>query len=149
MQTRSNLTGDLSLACSMRNFGRWSRTAVWSSIGMLTSPNEIDPFQSARGILQTSDFRLQTSDFRFPTSQFPLGFHPVLELLPVAAAPFEISLIGAEADVVFAGLGCHGRRLGRHRVERFRPGPRFGDAGTGIVGLGADVRCVGRPGCAG
>src|SRR4029077_8754730 len=46
MHTRSKRTGDLSLACSIRNFGRWSWTAVWSSIGMFTSPNEIDPFQS-------------------------------------------------------------------------------------------------------
>ena len=51
MHTRSNRTGDLSFACSMRNRGRWSRTAVWSSIGMLTSPNEMDPFQMALGIL--------------------------------------------------------------------------------------------------
>ena len=32
----------------MRNFGRWLRTAVCSSIGMFTSPNEMDPFQRAR-----------------------------------------------------------------------------------------------------
>ena len=51
MHTRSYFTGDLSLACSIRNLGRWSRTAVCSSIGMFTSPNEIDPFHSALAII--------------------------------------------------------------------------------------------------
>ena len=35
----------------MRNFGRWSRTAVCSSTGIVTSPKEIEPFQMARGMV--------------------------------------------------------------------------------------------------
>src|SRR5258708_30801428 len=103
MHTRSKRTGDLSLACSIRNFGRWSWTAVWSSIGMFTSPNEIDPFQSARAI------RLPTSDFRF--LQLALSFEPVVEGHAVAATALQVAVIGAMADLLVPPL--RGLRKGR------------------------------------
>src|SRR5262249_51224737 len=99
MQTRSNLTGDLSCACSMRNFGRWSRTAVCSSMGIFTSPNEIDPFHSARGIVLSSQFSVLSSKFLSPGSELAFRFDPVVELQAVSAAAFEVALIRAQADV--------------------------------------------------
>ena len=45
--------GDSSLACSSRNFGRWSRVALYSSTGMFTSPNAIAPFHIARAMCQS------------------------------------------------------------------------------------------------
>ena len=76
----------------MRNFGRWSRTAVCSSIGMLTSPNEIDPFHSALAI--RSDFCY------FLLLQFLLRLEPVVEMLAVVAAALQVALVGAPPDVV-------------------------------------------------
>src|SRR4029453_7219449 len=42
--------GDLSFAWSMRNRGRWSRTAVCSSTGILTRPKASEPFHKARAM---------------------------------------------------------------------------------------------------
>src|SRR5215470_7281919 len=106
MHTRSNFTGDWSFACSMRNLGRWSRTAVCSSIGMFTSPNEIEPFQSALatpGVLQLA-----------------LRLEPVVEVQTVAGAAFEVALIRTHPNLFFrrAGLG------GRDFVKRVGGGGR-------------------------
>src|SRR5829696_2250293 len=119
MHTRSNFTGDLSFACSMRNFGRWLRTAVCSSIGMLTRPKDMEPFQRALGMKILPGSRVLLAAF-----QFALGFQPVLEIPALAAAAFEIALIGAHADVFVAWLRAHGYRVG------LRGRPRS------VVGLG-------------
>src|SRR6476646_9486123 len=103
MQTRSNFTGDLSFACSIRNLGRWLRTAVCSSTGMFTRPNEIEPFQSA---LAMSSSLLQ----------FALRFEPVLEIHAVAAAALQIPLIGPQPDVFLTGLRAQRRRTPVIRV---------------------------------
>src|SRR5712672_1413985 len=109
MQTRSYLTGYLSVACSIRNFGRWSRTAVCSSIGMFTRPNEIDPFHSDLAICP---FRFQILDFRFKIfgAKLSLGLQPVVEMLAVIAAALLVALVGAAPDVVDARPG--GRAAG-------------------------------------
>src|SRR5437870_4163767 len=104
MHTRWNLTGDLSVAWSIRKCGRWSRTAVCSSIGMFTRPNEMEPFQIARA----------TS----AALQLPLRFEPILEVLTIAAAPLQIPPVCTDADLFFARLRTHGR------VARAVPGVR-------------------------
>src|SRR5579871_1698795 len=55
---------------------------------MFTSPKEIDPFQSA----------LATS----AALQLAFGFEPVVEVLAVAAAAFEVAVVRPLADLLFA-----------------------------------------------
>src|SRR5688572_11195232 len=103
----------------MRKRGRWSRTAVWSSIGMFTSPNEIEPFQRARAITSSSPLQLL------------LGLEPVVEILPVTATPLQIPAVRAHPDLFFARFRSHRARpgLGRTHVgglfgERYQLGFR-------------------------
>src|SRR5258706_10491003 len=93
-QTRSNLTGDLSSAWSMRKRGRESRTAVWSSTGILTSPNAIEPFQRALAI-QTGPAKAKPGGFlaRATLAQVALGLNPVVEVAAVLGAAAQIAMI--------------------------------------------------------
>src|SRR5256885_1538083 len=121
MHTRSNRTGERSFACSMRNFGRWFRTAVCNSIGMSTRPNESEPFQIARA---TSAFCLLPFAFLLRSLEFPLRLEPVLEIHAVAAATLEVALICAHADIVFTRRRAHrGRTVLRlRRLDATRAG---------------------------
>jgi hypothetical protein len=76
-------------------------------MGILTSPNEIDPFQSG---LATAPLQL------------PFRFQPVVEVVAVTAAALEIPQVRPRADVVLARLGRGiGRPLvGRGRARRLR-----------------------------
>src|SRR3954471_23596522 len=121
-QTRSNLIGDLSSAWSMRKRGRESRTAVCSSTGILTSPNAMEPFQSARG-MQTGVANATPVCRSLLGLQFALSFEPVVEITTIAAAAAQIALVGRFRDL-FIGRAGH-----RYRHE--------GDAiGVGALGSG-------------
>src|SRR5580765_1884290 len=103
--TRSNLIGEWSLACSMRNDGREWRTAVCSSTGMLTRPNAIEPFQSARAM---SAFRLLPLEFLF-------GLEPIVDVTAVLSAAEQVPMVGAEPNFLFVGLARHRFGDGRFR----------------------------------
>src|SRR5688572_175710 len=62
---------------------------------MLTRPNAIVPFQSARGMRVLS---------RSLHSKLLFGLEPVLEVLPVTAAAAQISLVGDRRDLLECGL---------------------------------------------
>src|SRR5262245_40227564 len=79
---------------------------------MLTRPNEIEPFQIARGIVGP-----QTSTFRLRASEVPFGSQPVLEVHAVFAAAFEIAFVRAPADVVFGWLAAHHAGLHSDRIR--------------------------------
>src|SRR6266550_9347271 len=124
--TRSNRTGDLSRACSMRKRGRESRTAVWSSTGILTSPNAIEPFQSALAIdssaancapVKTSNSQKANSQTferdhlgvgrwelltRAARAKLALSLHPVIEVAAALSTATEIAVIRRLGDFVVA-----------------------------------------------
>jgi hypothetical protein len=107
MHTRSKRMGERSFACSMRNRGRWLRTAVCSSIGMLTRPKEIDPFQSARAIEL------------LPPLELAFGPEPVVEVEAVVAAALQIHLVGASPNLLVGGIveGPGGDRVARRLLD--------------------------------
>src|SRR5512133_769509 len=92
---------------------------------MLTRPNEMAPFQMARGM-----------DLRSLPPQFALGLQPVLDVVPVRAAPCHVDLVRAPGDRLacqaslsrlferrgHAGVivGCRCGRVGRCRLFRGR-----------------------------
>src|SRR3954449_4514489 len=159
MQTRSNFTGDLSLACSMRNFGRWLRTAVCSSIGMWTSPKEIAPVQRALGIRipekRSPTLVAVTGSLRL-LLQVAFGFQPVVEVGSVVTPAIQIPLVRAHAHVLLAWLGTHGSRVasrahvdaapigvwlvGGSRLARGRG--RIGRHGCGLIGRESGFFCL-------
>src|SRR5262245_31422960 len=70
--------GDLSLACSIRKRGRDSRTAVCTSTGMFTRPNESAPLQIARAML-----RARVDAYRLIHANADDGSCRQLHVLPV------------------------------------------------------------------
>src|SRR2546426_1909258 len=113
----------------MRKWGRESRTAVCSSTGILTRPNANEPFHNARD-MNRSACKSQTPN---PTRQIPtksqllrnwelgfgmwvwdllisartqlaLGFHPIVEVLAVAAAAAQVAVIRGFGNLVVGGV---------------------------------------------
>src|SRR5215468_875956 len=88
----------------MRKRGRESRTAVCSSIGILTSPKASEPFQSARAI-KNAPCKSQTAFVPFlcgATAFFQLafGFEPVIEVAPIRTAALQVAVIRGFGNLI-------------------------------------------------
>src|SRR3954468_2508271 len=127
----------------MRKRGRESRTAVWSSTGILTSPKAMEPFQSARamshGACKSQTLRLAA---RFQRS---FGLQPVVEVLAVLAAAAQVALIRLLGDLVEARAVRH---LARSRGARAVAAPGAVGASVSHGGAVAAFRLAIRPRCA-
>src|SRR5262245_6954074 len=113
----------------MRNRGLESRTAVWSSTGILTRPNASEPFHNARGIYgwsgqdvrprirwgKTSPIRGPNAATAFgpwigrrnfpglaPRSQLAFRVEPVVPVAAVLAAAAQVTLVGDLGDLLVA-----------------------------------------------
>src|SRR4051812_37960982 len=66
-------------------------------MGMLTRPNAIDPFHSARAM----------SLVRLPAPQLLFRFEPVVGVTAMLAATMQEPVVGAQPDVLFARFRTH------------------------------------------
>src|SRR3954454_9903851 len=110
-------------------------------MGMLTRPNAIDPFHSARAM----------SLVRLLAPQLLFGFDPVVDVPAMFAAAMQKAVVSAHADVLLARLRAHGVGDGSFavlsavgRIARFRRHRQVGECGRcGVVHFASASLCHG------
>src|SRR5262245_34091483 len=103
---RSYFTGDLSSEWSMRKCGRESRTAVWSSTGMLTRPNAMEPFQIGRGMQPEPAKRRPGLYGLAARAERAFSVDPIVEVVAVLTAALEVFVIRGLSNLFVAWDGC-------------------------------------------